>query len=278
MSEPLYQNPKPVEGINYSHEHPLKEFAQLVIGLGIFMALVILLINTFVGAVAQRIPFAYEQSMVGDAEFTKVVPSAEQKKLKNLAQTLAAQMDLPDGMELVVHYVEDDMVNAFATLGGHIVLFKGLVDEMESEQELAMVLAHEIAHIKYRHPIVALGKGVTLATLASFVSGASGSSAGEWLVGGSANLTLLKYSRDQEREADQAAAEALHRVYGHIGGAQQLFESLAALENESTLELGRVEIFRSHPFSDDRWQELKAMAESRGWHTQGELSGLEIFD
>ncbi|MDG1905600.1 MAG: M48 family metalloprotease [Arenicella sp.] len=276
MSAPQYQNPKPTEGINYSHEHPLKEFAQLLVGIGVLILLAILLINTFAGAIAQRIPFEYEQRMVGDLEFTQVTPSARQEYLQVFSEKVAAQMDLPAGMALTVHYDEDEMVNAFATLGGNIVFFKGLIDEVESEQELATVVAHEIAHIKYRHPIVAFGKGVTLITFASFVGGASGSNAGEWLIGGSANLTLLKYSRDQERAADQAAAEALQRLYGHIGGAQQLFDSFADIEAKDIDEAGGVEMFRSHPYSKDRWLELKDLARQKGWRTEGELTTLEI--
>ncbi len=275
MSAPQYHNPKPKEGINYSHEHPLKEFAQLVIGIGVVALLVILAINTFAGAIALRIPFEYEQRMVGDTEIAQVAASDQQKHLQVLTQKVAAQMDLPEGMEITVHYVDDNMVNAFATLGGNTLFFKGLVDEVGSEDELAMVIAHEIAHIKYRHPIVAVGKGITFATLVSFVSGASGSRAGEWLIGSSANLTMLKYSRDQEREADQAAAEALHRVYGHIGGAQQLFATFAEIEADEPNDIGGVEMFRSHPFSEDRWTELKEMAKVRGWATQGELSLLD---
>jgi len=278
MSAPQYQNPKPTEGINYSHEHPLKEFAQLLVGIGVLILLAILLINTFAGAIAQRIPFEYEQRMVGDLEFTQVTPSARQEYLQVFSEKVAAQMDLPKGMALTVHYDEDEMVNAFATLGGNIVFFRGLIDEVESEQELATVVAHEIAHIKYRHPIVAFGKGATLITFASFVGGASGSSAGEWLIGGSANLTLLKYSRDQERAADQAAAEALQRLYGHIGGAQQLFESFADIEAKDIDEAGGVEMFRSHPYSEDRWLELKELAGQQGWQTEGELTALEIVD
>ncbi len=268
MSAPQYHNPKPKEGINYSHEHPLKEFAQLVIGIGVVALLVILAVNTFAGAMALRIPFEYEQRMVGDTEIAEVTASNQQKYLQAFAQKIAAQMDLPKNMEITVHYVDDHMVNAFATLGGNTLFFKGLVDEVGSEEELAMVIAHEIAHIKYRHPIVALGKGITLATLISFVSGASGSSAGEWLIGSSANLTMLKFSRDQEREPDQAAAEALHRLYGHIGGAQQLFATFANIEANDPNDLGGVEMFRSHPFSDGRWLELKEMAEVRGWATR----------
>ena len=46
---------------------------------------------------------------------------------------------------MTVHAVQDPTVNAFATLGGHVFVFTGLVDSLDSENGLAMVLAHELA-------------------------------------------------------------------------------------------------------------------------------------
>ena len=55
--------------------------------------------------------------------------------------------------------------NAFATLGGHIAVTSGLYRRMPSENALALVLAHEIAHVSARDPISALGGSATLALL-----------------------------------------------------------------------------------------------------------------
>ena len=65
-----------------------------------------------------------------------------------------------------MHYDASDTVNAFATLGGHVVIYRGLLEKLPNENVVAMVVAHEIAHIKHRDPVAALGRGVaiTLAT------------------------------------------------------------------------------------------------------------------
>ncbi len=278
MNSANYQNPTPEEGINYSDEHPLKEFAQLLLGVGAFIAIVILLINLLAGAIALRIPFEYEKRMVGESEFVQVTPSKQQEYLANLAYRVASQMDLPPQMTLTVHYSDDPMVNAFATLGGNIIFFEGLLNAVESEDELAAVVAHEIAHIKHRHPIVALGKGLTVAVLAAFATGASGSSAGQWLIGSSANLTMLKYSREHELEADLEAAQALYALYGHIGGAQQLFATFAKLEGSEEGDSTAVEMFRSHPYSANRWLELENAAIAKGWKRTGKLTPIQSFD
>ena len=61
-----------------------------------------------------------------------------------------------------MHYDDDAVVNAFATLGGHIVVYQGLLEAVPDENALAMVLAHEIAHVRHRHPIVGLSRSAAL--------------------------------------------------------------------------------------------------------------------
>lgn len=270
-----YENHQPPEGINVSNEHPLKEFAQLVIGISVVAFIAITLLTFFAGALARFIPFSYEQSMVDDLDYFQSDTSPEKARLQALAEQLAQHMSLPSDMSVTLHIDESDTVNAFATLGGHIVFFQGLLDQVESEQELAAVMAHEIAHVKLRHPIVATGKGLTLVTLASVISGFSPSSAGDWLIGNSINLSLMRYSRAQELEADAAAARALQQEYGSLSGAESLFKRFAQLEKESLTSSVPSEAFRSHPYSQDRWLAILALAKKEGWASLQENNTLE---
>lgn len=274
-----YENPKIEEGINYSREHPLKEFATLVIGLVALTALLIMLLHYAAGFLAPFIPFDYEKKMLNSLppifEQGELDASAKKKQryLQGLADRLAAHIELPEGMTVSVSYLDDEMVNAFATLGGKVFFLKGLLDSVESEDELAMVMAHEIAHVQHRHPIVAMGKGLTIATLGSVISGVSGSSAGEWLIGSTTQLSMLKFSRDQETQSDETALAALVAEYGHAQGARELFDLFAEIEPSGV----DVEILRSHPYSDKRWQVLKAHAQQQGWSVDGELTPLPSF-
>jgi predicted Zn-dependent protease len=272
-----YENPQPAEGINTSNEHPLKEFAQLVFGLAALAIAAILILNVLAANLAKYIPFEYEQKMGSGFDIVSYEESEQSRYLQAIADKLAPSMDLPEGMTITVHYDESDTVNAFATLGGNLIFFKGLLERIESEQELAALMGHEIAHIKYRHPITALGKGVTIAAFISFIGGASGSSAGEWLIGSSANLSMMKFSREQESRADAAAAEVLYKVYGHIGGAQHLFQRFAEYEGGKSQGNAMIELFRSHPYTEDRWSQLEDLANSQNWPTSGELNALDIF-
>lgn len=267
-----YENPQADERVNYTEEHPLKEFGQLLVGIAVVVILLTVVLNYTAGYLAQRIPFSYEQKLLDEFSFFAQEGHSQQQKLQSLADKILPVMELPESMNITVHYDDGDTVNAFATLGGHLVFYQGLLDEIESEQELAAVMAHEIAHIKHRHPIVALGKGATLAVLAGFVGGASGSGVGEWVIGSSANLSLLQFSREQERQADESAAQALYRVYGHIGGADELFKKFSSLESQHLDTSAGIELFRSHPYSEQRWDALRELAQINGWPTSGYLT------
>ena len=180
-------------------------------------------------------------------------------------------MNLPESIKVTVHYSDQATVNAFATLGGHMFFYQGLIDALDSEDALTMVMAHEIAHIKYRHPIVATSRGLTMMALAASMTGASGSSAGELLIGQSINLGLLKFSRDQELESDADALNAVYRKYGHVAGAKSLFMTFAEL-SQGQEQIPNVLL--SHPHSQDRLKVLEKVGEQRNWGFNGQLTPM----
>ena len=119
------------------------------------IGVVIFALNMVAASLVQFIPFEFEQKMVANFEFAEIDQSAQQAYLQEMADELASQMDLPKGMAITVHYSDSDVVNAFATVGGNLFFFRGLIDLIDSEDEMAAVMGHEIAHVKHRHPLVA---------------------------------------------------------------------------------------------------------------------------
>jgi predicted Zn-dependent protease len=97
-------------------------------------------------------------------------------------------------------------VNAFAAPGGVVVVFRGLVQAAETPEEVAGVLAHEVAHAELRHGLRATVKGMGFRALLALALGDLSGTALEAMV---ADLTELRFSRDAEREAD---AEGLRRL------------------------------------------------------------------
>ncbi|MEM1230934.1 MAG: M48 family metallopeptidase, partial [Pseudomonadota bacterium] len=179
-----------------------------------------------------------------------------------LAQRLARHMDFPEGLEPRVHYLPGETVNAFATLGGRVVFFEGLVSQLPSENALALVLAHELAHLQLRHPIVAAGRGLTVSLALAATFGLADNAVVAQLVEWIGVTSTLSYSRDQEREADALAAQVVLAEYGHLRGARGLFDLFRDESGESS---ALVPDFRStHPSIDERIQWLLTYAEEQG--------------
>ena len=257
-----YENPEIPEGINVSPTHPLKDFALLVGGISALILLAVLALSLLAGQLARHVPFAQERALASslgrwlpDAP-AKPLHQQRQQYLQQLAERLSTAMELPPEMTLTVHYSPADTVNALATLGGHIVVFQGLIDTLPSENALAMVMAHEIAHIRHRHPIVATGRGFAVMLALSSLAGIGDGAMQQWLTG-VGMLPVLSFSRNQEEEADADALQAMLRGYGHVGDAAAFFEHISRQEPM----LQTPALFNTHPGHEERIKHIRDFAQ-----------------
>jgi len=130
---------------------------------------------------------------------------------------------------------------------------------------LAMVMAHELGPLKYRHASAALGRGVAVGVILSVVSAELGRNAAAGVLSQASMATLLSFNRDQERQADEAALHALYAEYGHVGGAIDLFDVLAHLPNQKRVTSApTVEFLRTHPLTENRIAAIKQWAADNG--------------
>jgi len=268
-----YENPEIPEGINTSNEHPLKELVWLLGGVVLVSIIVGVFLIFATNLSIALVPFSYEQEIA--APFIGEIDHEEGEisdYLQAMADDMSTWLDLPSDISIQVHYIDEETVNAFATLGGHIFIYRGLIQAMPSENALAMVVAHEIAHIKHRDPIASLGRGVVFMIVWSLVTGASGSDIGGQALGQGGLLTLLSFSRGQERTADQDAIRAIEKRYGHIAGASALFEQLEKAQQDGIDAVPQ--FFSSHPLNEDRSADIEQLAAADGWQTEGELTPL----
>jgi beta-barrel assembly-enhancing protease len=145
-------------------------------------------------------------------------------------------------------------INAFALPGGPVWVHRGALAAARTEAELAGVIAHEIAHIALRHParqisgqvVSNLGLSLLSALLGNSFSASTTQAAAEVLAGG----MFLKFSRDDEREADGAGAALVARAgwdpHGLIGFMEVV--RAAAKRDPSAVEV----FFSTHPAPEDR--------------------------
>jgi beta-barrel assembly-enhancing protease len=227
-----YENPKIPEGINVSPTHPLVDFGTMLIAVSGLLVLLIGALFLFSGWVVKYIPFEAETTLAAlyiDNTPTTYCSDASpeiERKLQQLVDKLAIAQGVDKDITLSLHFSETSEINAMATIGGHIYMFKGLLDKLPNENALSMVLAHEIAHVNQRDPIIASGRMATLMLILTLVPGISDLGADQYF-SQITTMTAMSFSRDQEQEADQAALETLQVYYGHTNGAQDLFKVLS---------------------------------------------------
>lgn len=150
-------------------------------------------------------------------------------------------------------------INAFALPGGPVWIHRGIVHAARNESQLASVMAHEIAHISQRHAADQLTKAMMaqwgLGVMGALLGNDGGATAAKLAAGFLANGLFLKFSRDDEREADRAGLQMLTRAGWDGRGMVELFE---LLRQEQKRDPGRVETFFStHPSPQDRSQRLQ---------------------
>lgn len=162
------------------------------------------------------------------------------------------------------YIVKENQLNAFAGPGGHIFFYTGLIETMDKIDELAAVMAHEIGHVSSRHISERLKKGklLGLATMAGVLAGAMiGGEAADAIIVGSmaaAYQKQLSYSREDERQADQAGFK-----YSYASG----FDPSALVSALSKLQQGWgasevPQYLLTHPLGPERMSNLESLVAS----------------
>lgn len=245
------------EGINASPEHPLKEFAVLVSALALILTLLTTLLVISADYLVGFIPVEQEYRWFSADRIMQAVDTDDGEHNRHRAQVESYLAELIDKLrddqrpefDFSVKLLREDTPNAFVMPAGNIVVTDGLLRMVDSENGLAMVLAHEMAHQYYRHPLRGLGRGVVISLALLVVGGFGDSGIADSFVGTTSNLTQLGFSREQEREADALGIELLVARYGHAGGSAEFFLSI---RDQPEYESELPDFLSTHPNTDER--------------------------
>lgn len=143
--------------------------------------------------------------------------------------------------------------NAFALPGGHSFYFSALLDQTESPDEFAGVMAHELGHVVHRHGMEQLISTSATGLLIGFILG---DMTGLSVAGGiGAALIDSRFSREAEREADRFAADVAKRLAFQPSGIANLLERVAG-DDAMTRALA---LLSTHPLTSERRAALEAM-------------------
>ena len=228
--------------------------------------LVTVIIPVFSQQVANALPESFERQL-GDAvqgQVLSLLARIEDKDpgamvcggptspLELTSARLAGHLESPSSVRVIV--VDSKLKNAMALPGGHVLIFRGLLEFAENGDEIAGVLAHEIAHVAGRHPLaVAIERANTFLLFGLLIGDVTG---GTVIAGLGQVLMGAAYSRAAEREADATAVEILNKA-GIRGGP--LADLLVRAEEGKEVP----ELISSHPGAKERARVIRRLARGR---------------
>jgi predicted Zn-dependent protease len=181
-------------------------------------------------------------------------------------QILSSQQRVP--WDFQFHVINSSAINAFATPGGYIYVFRGLITLSENESELASVMAHEIAHANARHidQMMERSKKLNYAALAGVIAGAllgGGSGAGAAIAMGTmagVQTLALQYSRENEEEADRFGMSYLAAA-GY--DPKSMVDFMKLMRRHEFYSNNIPSYFLTHPGTSDRIRYLDGLLEAR---------------
>ena len=203
---------------------------------------------------------AHEELMEQGAAY----PNEElQRYVDRIGQHLAANSDRPD-IAYTFTVVNDDSINAFALPGGYIYMNRGLMAYLDSEEELAAVLAHEVGHVTARHSVRQQTANTTT-NVASQIVGILSQNRDLYQASQMYGTSLVRgYGREMELEADGEGAEYLHNS-GYDPNA--LLDVIGVLKDQETYQRAKAKaagrkpqsyhgLYATHPRNDKRLQRV----------------------
>jgi predicted Zn-dependent protease len=254
--------------MNYSpsSRNPPPSNRQLLILLGLFVGFVagiIWLLVLLINNVVWLIPVSVEQqlgALIIPAYEQQAKPSPAQDTVNGLLERLESNLssEANQNRNYRVLYIPNSTVNALALPGDAIVIYSGLVKQMESENELMMVLGHELGHFAHRDHMRSLGRQLLIQiAIAAFLGDSSSLQAAA--ASGIVALSQSQYSQSQESQADEFGLTLLQKTYGHVAGATDFF---ARLDRQKGINF---DFLSTHPNPGKRVEELKRLIQQRNY-------------
>jgi len=196
---------------------------------------------------ATTIPIEYEQSFGKSIKESLIanneVDSVKTKSLQSFYEKLNYQSNYNVNLTVVNSAIQ----NAFATPGGNIVVFSGIIDRMKEPEELAALLGHELTHVNNRHSTKSIFRSlanvIVLSVLLNDVNGIT-----SLVIDNANSVHELSFSRSLEKEADTEAVNLMLTNYINPEGMLGLLEQLDKLNNGMDIP----EFLTTHPVTKNR--------------------------
>ena len=247
----------------------LKTYSPLkIFGFGLIIMITlsffyIVVVSPWVGErIAVLVPKSME-IMLGKSVANNLINYSEVDEEKsNLLNQFFELCEFESDYPIQLTYLDSDVTNAMAAPGGQIIVYDGIVELTDNYEELAGLLAHELAHVNERHSLIALARAsssfLVLSAITGDVAGISGV-----LMEQAKQLHELANSRSAEKEADELGLYYLSKSQINPQGMVGLFDALKRASpkvfSDSTSvmrEVENIDFFSTHPATEKRIDNL----------------------
>ncbi len=267
-STPLY------EEITKVQSQKRKHLFWMTTSLGVFVAMVIIFFILFftygVEWGTSLVPYSVDEK-IGELSYDSAIQQITggatinrnpiiNKAVQEMVLRLVNALDKTP-FHFEVRVVDSKIPNAFALPGGKIAVLTGILENADSPEEVAGVLAHEISHVTRRHGIRMLVQRVGTMILLAAIFGDS-SDLVQAIVNQSSKLISLKFSRNMEREADYYGFKLLIKAKINPRGMIQFFEKIKKIEKKRGITLPSW--ISTHPLTENRIQNIQKWLKEAG--------------
>lgn len=245
-----------------------------VIG-SIIIALVLILSASYAGAEYIRATNEEELILVSTASEVKmgrsIAKSVEkefgldedvllQEKIDRIGQEIAAASDrtdiiytfkVLDGPKLK----PDQKINAFALPGGYVYIFREMCEMLETDDQIAAILAHEVGHIAAKHSIKRLQSSLGATFFQLLASSMADSNATKRRTNAAMGLLMTSYSREDETLADRLCVRYLKKTSYDPEAALRVMDKMA--KHNKKMPIRSFTSYRSHPYLSERKAAIK---------------------
>jgi len=201
---------------------------------------------------AQELAMGREADREISASYGLYPDEALQAYVQKLGAEMAARTERPS-LPWTFRVIDDAAVNAFATPGGYIYITRGILTHLNSEAELAAILGHEIGHVTARHSVTQMSQQqlAQIGLVAGMIASPEFAQYGQLAQMG-LSLLFLKFSRQDEVEADQLGFRYMTAGGFHPQGISDVFRMLDALGRQEGNPGRLPEWMSTHPDPGNR--------------------------
>jgi beta-barrel assembly-enhancing protease len=203
-------------------------------------------------------------SLIAQSQLPLVQDYTVRRYVERLGQRIVSHLDRPE-FPYSFAIVREPNLNAFSVPGGYIYLHSGLILRVDSEDELAGVLGHEIAHVQGHH-MIRQQEDTKLLSYAGLAAMALALINPTLAIGASSvsMASQLKYQRQLEEEADYRGLEYLRRAGFDPNGMPRFFKKMWNAERLRAADVPSY--FRSHPLSEERLSNIERILGTFQWN------------